>query len=84
MNETIRVHAYTESGDFVKCNNCDIYLLLPFGADKCPQCQKSGCLSWNDESLQEANYDELIKRRYNISSHRALLPEQYLSEEILK
>lgn len=83
-SESITVNAYTESGDFVKCNNCDTYMLLPLGADKCPQCNAVGCMSWGDDDLQEATYDDLINRKCNIKHQNELLPAQYLSDEVLE
>lgn len=77
------VDAYTESGDYVKCNNCNTYQLLPHGTDKCPKCKAVGCMSWVLDSQQEANYDDLIRLKQSISTQRELSPEQYLSEESL-
>ena len=77
------VDAYTESGDFIKCNNCNTYMLLPHGANKCPKCKAEGCMSWVLDSQQEANYDDLIRLKQSISTQRKLSPEQYLSEESL-
>lgn len=84
MNKVETIHAYVENGDLVKCNNCDTNMLLPCGADKCPKCKAEGCMSWINEEVQECNYDELIKRHYNIKRCNELRPEQYLSKEIIK
>lgn len=77
------VDAYTESGDYVKCKNCDTYMLLPHGADKCPKCKAEGCMAWVIDELQEANYDDLIRLKQSINTKRELSPEQYLSEKSL-
>lgn len=52
-----------EKGDFVKCSDCEEFMVVPFGADTCPGCGESGCLSWASEclgieDLQECSADE--------------------------
>ncbi len=32
-------------GDFVFCNNCEVYMLIETCEDVCPCCKKEGCLS---------------------------------------
>jgi hypothetical protein len=54
------VYSYTGSGDFVHCNNCGKIMLLPTGADKCPSCYREGMLAWEDDSLHETTYHELV------------------------
>lgn len=51
-------HIYNDIyfGDHVKCNNCGTVMLLPCGADKCPECGKTGCMEWVDDDKQEENY----------------------------
>ncbi len=80
--ETVEV--YTISGDFVTCNNCDKVMLLPHGADKCPDCKAEGCLKWTDERLQETDLDGLIKRHCNLHQCKDPNPEDYLSAETLR
>ncbi len=76
-------NVYTENGDFVTCNNCGKEMLLPHGADKCPECKQTGCLAWTDENLQETDIDGLLARHCNLHQKNNLKPEEYLSHEVL-
>ena len=78
-----RVDAYTESGDFVRCNNCDRQLLLPTGAELCPVCKSEKQFSWLDISKHQYDYDDIIKRKQSIKSMRELTPNEYLTEETI-
>lgn len=51
-------------GDFVCCNDCGKYMLLPYGMEKCLDCESQN-LSWVDEG-QEKTIDELINEGYKI------------------
>lgn len=42
-----------QHGDWVKCTQCGAQMLLPCGADKCPECGENGTLRWVDEEKQE-------------------------------
>ena len=33
-------------GDWLHCNNCEQNMLLPIGADKCPECGAEGVFRW--------------------------------------
>ncbi len=46
-------------GDHVKCNQCDKIMLLPCGADVCPECGAVGCLAWVDENNPERDITEV-------------------------
>ena len=78
-----RVDAYTESGDLVRCNNCDRQLLLPTGAEICPVCKSEKQFSWLDISKHQYDYDDIIKRKQSIKSMRELTPNEYLTEETI-
>ena len=54
------IKAYVEVGDHVRCNNCDTEMLVPHGADICPNCGYNGALAWvsEDEDKKEASDDE--------------------------
>lgn len=77
------VNVYTESGDFVTCNNCGKVMLLPHGADKCPECKQTGRLAWTDDDLQETTIDGLLVRHCNLHQKNDLNPEEYLSHKVL-
>ena len=77
------VHVYTEQGDFVTCNDCGKVMLLPYGADRCPECGSTGTLSWTDEDMQEADIDKLLARHCNLHQCKTPEPEAYLSPETL-
>lgn len=77
------LHAFTDFGDFVRCNNCDKIMLLPVGAEICPCCHTEGCLAWVYDNQQEASSDEL-KSQYQIISEEELSLEEYLAQETLQ
>lgn len=66
-------------GDHVRCNYCDKTMLLPIGADKCPECGAVGCLADVDEDMQEKTIEDLGK--WVIDTHRTLKPEDYMEDE---
>ena len=57
------VNIYAETGDFVFCTYCGKKMLLPRGADKCPECKKVGHLSWIDGEPEEVNSVEQLSGR---------------------
>ena len=77
------VDAYTESGDLVRCNNCDRQLLLPTGAEVCPVCKAERQFSWLDISKHQYDYDDIIQIKHSIKSMRELTPNEYLTEETI-
>lgn len=74
------LHAFTDFGDFVRCNNCSKIMLLPIGAEICPCCHTEGCLAWVDDKHQEAS-SEKLKSEYQIISEDELPLEEYLAQE---
>ena len=41
--------------DLVICMNCNFKGTIEIGEDKCPCCNKIGCLSWQDDNIQEVD-----------------------------
>lgn len=75
---------YVDSGDLVSCTWCGQVMLVPTGADKCPNCYYEGALSWFDGNSKEATYSELEKdKRYSVQSKNEPEPAEYLSDETL-
>lgn len=69
-------------GDWVVCSQCGKKMLLPYGADKCPECGGCGTLDWADESNQEANIKEFSEMEL-VHSEMDLELEDYLAPETL-
>ena len=44
---------FVYEGDYVLCNNCMKRMIVPTGADVCPECGKTGCMQFVDESKPE-------------------------------
>lgn len=53
------VYNGTKHGDHVRCNNCGAVMLLPCGAEQCPECGFVGGLAWVNDLTQEADFDEV-------------------------
>lgn len=49
MSEATIVYPNVSYGDWVRCNNCDKFMLIPVTLDKCPECGAVGCMSWASE-----------------------------------
>lgn len=82
--DTIIYKGVTE-GDHCKCSNCGAIMLLPYGADRCPECESEGMLAWVDETEQETNTDRLSENGHNvIYSDKELKMTDYLSEETIE
>lgn len=77
------LHAFTDFGDLVKCNNCDKSMLLPVGSEICPCCHTEGCLAWVNDEHQEA-FSKDLKSQYRIISEDELFPEEYPTQETLQ
>lgn len=59
MCKTI-VYNNCSEGDWVVCNNCGKKILVPYGADKCPECGSEGTLEWAyGDDYAEVNTDLL-------------------------
>ena len=52
-NMKTRTYEGVQHGDWVRCVLCGAQMLLPCGADKCPECGENGTLRWVDEERQE-------------------------------
>lgn len=75
--EKVVVYQGTKKGDLVRCTNCGKVMLLPFGADKCPECGSCGTSVWFDDE-QESTIDELAGKGLQIcQSDRELIYEDY-------
>lgn len=69
-----------QHGDWVRCVLCGAQMLLPCGADKCPECSSKDTLMWVDENRQEMD----AKHLDCLVPIRKLELQEYLSPEILK
>lgn len=75
-----RTYEGVQHGDWVRCVLCGAQMLLPCGADKCPECSSEGTLTWVDEDKQEMD----AKHLDCLVPIRKLELQEYLSPEILK
>jgi hypothetical protein len=57
-------------------------MLLPYGADQCPECYGYGTLDWVDNENQEASIDDFNESLLE-HSDRELKMEDYLDPETL-
>lgn len=46
MDERTIIYNNVHHGDWVRCNNCETNMLLPIGADKCPECGAEGTFEY--------------------------------------
>ena len=46
MDERTIIYNNVHHGDWVRCNNCETSMLLPVGADKCPECGAEGTFEY--------------------------------------
>ena len=42
-----------ETGDHVKCMNCETEMIVAVGEETCPICGKEGTLAWADKNNEE-------------------------------
>ena len=75
-----RIYEGIRHGDWVRCTQCGAQMLLPCGADKCPECYECGTLMWVDEDKQEMDDEHLDC----LAPIRKLELQEYLSPDILK
>lgn len=75
-----RTYEGIRHGDWVRCVLCGAQMLLPCGADKCPECSSEGTLTWVDENRQEMD----AKHLDCLVPIRKLELQEYLSPDILK
>ena len=80
---TVKDYGTAKVCDFVKCNNCGTHMLLPVGAEKCPDCHTEGVLAWVDEDNHEVEFEAVIRLGYKIESCRVLVPSDYLTKETI-
>ena len=78
-NMKTRTYEGVQHGDWVRCVLCGAQMLLPCGADKCPECSSEGTLTWVDEDKQEMD----AKHLDCLVPIRKLELQEYLSPEIL-
>lgn len=72
-----------DEGDLVKCSQCGKIMLLPYGADQCPECCGYGTLDWADES-QESDIETLESKGYTLKKvDKKLKLEDYLDPDTL-
>lgn len=74
-----RTYEGIRHGDWVRCTQCGAQMLLPCGADKCPECYECGTLMWVDEDKQEMDDEHLDC----LDPMRKLRLEDYLSSDVL-
>lgn len=79
-NMKTRTYEGVQHGDWVRCVLCGAQMLLPCGADKCPECSSEDTLTWVDENRQEMD----AKHLDCLVPIRKLELQEYLSPEILK
>ena len=80
MDSKTIIYKGVEEGDWVKCSQCGKMMLLPYGADQCPECYGWGTLDWVDEEKQETDIDSVGETEY---TNRKLKLEDYLDPETL-
>ena len=79
------IYSYADTGDLVHCNNCDVNMLVPAGADKCPHCYYEGSLGWFDDNNKEATHSKLESNPdYTVISNNDPEMTEYLSDETLR
>ena len=79
-NMKTRTYKGVQYGDWVRCVLCGAQMLLPCGADKCPECGENGTLRWVDEERQEIDAKGLDCLGYV----RELRVDDYLSPTTLE
>lgn len=77
-----RIYNGVAHGDWVWCNQCGAIMLLPYGADQCPECCGDDTLMWVDDKNKEKHIDELGTDIIN--TNRTLKLEEYLDPETLQ
>lgn len=77
-----------QHGDWVRCVLCGAQMLLPCGADKCPECGENGTLRWVDEERQEMDAKDLdclgYVRELRIDDYLSPTTLEEIAEEIKK
>lgn len=83
-----RTYEGIRHGDWVRCTQCGAQMLLPCGADKCPECGENGTLRWVDEEKQEMDAKDLdclgYVRELRIDDYLSPTTLEEIAEEIKK
>lgn len=80
----VKIYKNITEGDFVVCNDCQELMLLPYGADQCPECYSGGTLDWADKENQEVSLDWLTEQGYELEYvDRDLRLEDYLEPDTI-
>lgn len=74
-----RTYEGVQHGDWVRCTQCGVQMLLPRGADQCPECYGYDTLVWVDEDKQEMD----TKHLDCLAPMRKLELQEYLSQDVL-
>lgn len=74
-----RTYEGVQHGDWVRCTQCGAQMLLPRGADQCPECYGYDTLVWVDEDRQEMD----TKHLDCLAPMRKLELQEYLSQDVL-
>lgn len=74
-----RTYEGVQHGDWVRCTQCGVQMLLPCGADQCPECYGYDTLVWVDEDRQEMD----TKHLDCLAPMRKLKLQEYLSQDVL-
>lgn len=59
--EEVIIYNGVEEGDIVRCCNCGKVMLVPYAADKCPECGSVDTMGWIDDE-QESSIDKLEQK----------------------
>lgn len=80
-----KIYRGVTQGDWVWCSNCGAMMLLPYGADSCPECI-GGDLQWvsDKEEEQEMTIDKLSERCKLEYVDRELEPQEYLTPDTIR
>lgn len=83
--EKTKIYRGVTKGDWVRCMECGAKMLLPYGADACPECT-GDCLQWasDNEEEKEMTVDKLAQNGQLEYVDRELKPQDYLTPESLQ
>lgn len=85
MENKTKFYRGIHHGDWVRCMDCGALMLLPHGADACPECTGEH-LAWasDKEEEKEMTLDKLAPREQLEYVNRELQPQDYLQPETLQ
>lgn len=80
-----KIYRGVTKGEWVCCMECGAKMLLPYGADACPECT-GDCLQWasDNEEEKEMTVDKLAQDGQLEYVDRELKPQDYLTPESLQ